>query len=141
MGTHPLRSRVVVLNGHHEVALISRHTANADYYTLPGGGIEKGEEDYEAAVREVQEELGLAVRLEDFLGMAGKQSVFLARVENRPSLTLSGPELAKASEDNTYTPLWVPLEQLVSLRVHSRDVKSMLLHYLPRWLPAVALSH
>ncbi|MHB1005946.1 MAG: NUDIX domain-containing protein [Chloroflexota bacterium] len=56
----------VVLHGN-EVVL--RHTA-AGHWVFPKGHVEPGETDEQAAVREVAEETGLAVRLEGPLGEA-----------------------------------------------------------------------
>lgn len=48
--------------------LILEHTKGEDsYWVLPGGGVEFGESSSDALVREIHEELGLSVRVNDLL--------------------------------------------------------------------------
>ena len=49
---------ILVLND--KVALIERHRAGLHYFTFPGGHVDKGETPERTAVRETEEELGLA---------------------------------------------------------------------------------
>ena len=55
--------RVVVFNATGEVALM--RCAKEDYYKLPGGGVEPGEDQATAAQRELLEETGCLIRLRD----------------------------------------------------------------------------
>ncbi|MBE6104471.1 MAG: NUDIX domain-containing protein [Erysipelotrichaceae bacterium] len=48
---------IIIRNG--KVALI--HSKKYDYYKFPGGGIENGENPFDAMIRETQEEAGLTV--------------------------------------------------------------------------------
>ncbi|MBC8505394.1 MAG: NUDIX domain-containing protein [Anaerolineales bacterium] len=48
------------------------HRRDYDIWNLPGGGVESGELPTEAAVREVQEETGLEIKLERLIGVYGK---------------------------------------------------------------------
>ncbi len=48
---------VIIRNG--KVAMI--HSEKYDYYKFPGGGIENGEDPFDAMIRETQEEAGLTV--------------------------------------------------------------------------------
>lgn len=49
--------------------LLIRHRAGSPRWTLPGGGVQRGETLAEAACREAQEEAGCIVRVEQLLGM------------------------------------------------------------------------
>lgn len=65
-----MRAQVVLLRG--ERILLARHDRRgAHYWVLPGGEIEPEETPEEAAVREVQEETGLDIRLERLLFVDG----------------------------------------------------------------------
>jgi len=55
-------------NGQVLLALRGPHTRNAGLWELPGGKVEPGETDAEALVRELQEELGVEVRVGERLG-------------------------------------------------------------------------
>ena len=46
----------------HKVAMV--HSLKYDYYKFPGGGLEEGETQEEALIRETQEEVGLIVKPE-----------------------------------------------------------------------------
>lgn len=53
--------RAVVFNNDNKVALL--HVTNENYYKLPGGGIEEGEDKIIALYRECQEEIGCNVEI------------------------------------------------------------------------------
>lgn len=54
-------TRVVAFDGEGRIGLL--YIKSGDYYGLPGGGLEKGEAPGEAAIREMQEEMGARVTL------------------------------------------------------------------------------
>ena len=54
------RSRAVIFNEKDEVLLV-QHWAGGSRWSLPGGGVERGETALEALQREMREELGLSV--------------------------------------------------------------------------------
>jgi 8-oxo-dGTP diphosphatase len=60
----------VILIEQGQVALIERHRQGQHYFTFPGGHIDPGETPEQAAVREVQEELGLQVVIQRLLAQA-----------------------------------------------------------------------
>lgn len=64
----------IVVNDKEQI-LIQQRT-DSDYWGLPGGGIEPGEEPAEAAIREVYEETGLVVEVTNLVGIfGGKEQV------------------------------------------------------------------
>lgn len=66
---------LVLQNEHILLCRVSNHLPfDAGYWTLPGGGIDFGEDPVEAMVREVYEETGLAVHP---LGIAGIDSFYV----------------------------------------------------------------
>ena len=58
VGKRPSVRGVIIKNG--KIAMM--HSLKYDYYKLPGGGIEEGEELHDTLVREVKEESGLVVK-------------------------------------------------------------------------------
>lgn len=66
---------LILQDAHILLCRISQHLLlDAGYWTLPGGGIDFGEDPAEAMVREVSEETGLTVRP---LNVAGIDSLYL----------------------------------------------------------------
>ena len=58
----------VIVDELEHVLLLHRYAGNSMHWELPGGKLESGETAETAAVREVKEELGVAVRLVRALG-------------------------------------------------------------------------
>jgi 8-oxo-dGTP diphosphatase len=103
-------------------------------WTLPGGGINPGEDPADAAVREIFEETGYSAELDDLLGI----SSFVAQPEDRltPGATealhglriiyrahVTGGELTHEIGGSTDQAAWYPLAEIPSLnRVALVDV-------------------
>jgi 8-oxo-dGTP diphosphatase len=62
----------VILDSHGRVLVC--HRRDVDVWDLPGGGVEAGEPPWDAVVREVIEETGLAVAVERLTGTYAKPS-------------------------------------------------------------------
>ena len=60
----------ILLNEKGEVLLLHRNTEKYNHWEIPGGKIETGESEEAAAIREIQEELGVAVKIGRKLGDA-----------------------------------------------------------------------
>lgn len=54
------RARVVLINERHEVLFV-KGTISDWHWSLPGGGIERGEDPKAAAIRELYEEVGIRI--------------------------------------------------------------------------------
>lgn len=89
------------------------------YFSIPGGGIDQGESAPETAVREVEEETTIKVRvrelaLEQERPHGGTNIYFICDyVSGEPQLNPEGPEaLHYANENNQFLPRWVSPEEL-----------------------------
>lgn len=60
----------VIKNSLGQILLIHRNTASRTQWEIPGGKVEVGEKDMDAAVRELLEELGVEIEISKRLGMA-----------------------------------------------------------------------
>ncbi len=122
-----MRAAVVIVEDD-EVALIERVVAGGLYYLFPGGLVEPGETPGHAAAREAREELGLEVdvgRLVAVVEFRGKkQRYYLASVAGGEFGMGVGEELGfnADSPSGSYTPVWLPLDELATLDVRPRDV-------------------
>lgn len=135
----------VVLVEDGKVALIERHRAGLHYFAFPGGGVDKGESLEQAALREAEEELGLVVSLRRKLGIvhfgqSSLQSYFLAERVSGVFGTGSGEEfrnpLPDDPEHGTYTPIWMPIEELSERdNVHPAAIAGLVVNFLKQGWP------
>jgi ADP-ribose pyrophosphatase YjhB (NUDIX family) len=84
------------------------HRRDVDVWDLPGGGVNAGEPPWEAVVREVGEETGLAVAVERLTGTYAKPSRGELVLVFRCGIT--GGELRLTEEADEH--VWVDVEQL-----------------------------
>ena len=102
-------------------------------WTLPGGGIDPGEDPADAAVREVFEETGFAAELEDLIGVDShvvpaerrigtkEHSLHALRIVYRAHVT--GGALTYELDGSTDYAAWFPLDEIDALdRVSLVDV-------------------
>ncbi len=59
--------RVIISDEQDRLLLVCQHHEGRDIWMLPGGAIEEGENAMEAARREVLEETGLSIRVEELI--------------------------------------------------------------------------
>ncbi len=116
-----------------KVALIERRGSQrgAFYYVFPGGGVEEGESPAEAAVREVYEELGVRIVVQQLVARGADQGstqfYFTAAILGGTfgtgrGLEMVGPLLPEAG---TYTPVWMPIADLPRLPVYPPEVAAL----------------
>lgn len=91
------RARCVILQDDC-ILMVRQHHDGREFWTLPGGGVEEGESFEQAAVREVLEECGLAVKIVGLVAerqhFYGLERIFLAEIIGQPpgEFPLPGPE-------------------------------------------------
>lgn len=108
-------ARAVVTDSHNNVALL--HVGAYDYYKLPGGGIEEGEDIGKALARECLEEIGCHVEVsaplgtvEEYRKMFGIHQIshcYTARVVGEKR----APEFTESEIRNKFALLWVPFAE------------------------------
>jgi mutator protein MutT len=135
------RAAAIILNDG-QVALIERERAGMHYYVFPGGGVEAGETPDQTAVREVGEELGLAVRIRRLVAKVlytrTTQYFYLAEIRGGVFGAGTGDEMTGQSppEQGTYKPVWLPLTELNSQTIYPRPVVELLLTAVEKGWPA-----
>lgn len=119
---------LIVVDG--RVALIERRnsTRGRHYYIFPGGGVEEGETPFEAVTREVQEELGLAIKVRrpiaEVLYDGENHQYFQAEIVGGTFGTGHGLEMTGQTppESGSYKPVWIPTGDLLNLPVYPAAV-------------------
>ena len=96
-----------------------------EYYAVPGGGIEEGEDLVEGLKRELREELDIEVNVKDL--------AFTIETDDRieyfyncefisGNFRLNGEEIERMSESNYYEPTFVELDKLNDIDIN-KEVK------------------
>jgi 8-oxo-dGTP diphosphatase len=100
-----------------QALLIHRFKNGNEYWVAVGGGMEDGETEEEALVREVLEETSL--KITDFKKVKTLKAefddlypVYLCQTDSYAKISLGGPEKEKYSENNQYIPTWVNINSL-----------------------------
>ncbi len=112
-------ARGIVLNDKDEVCL--QYVSKRGYYKLPGGGVERGETEKEALMREVLEEVGCKVKIERELGITlefrNKTNLlhvsygYTARVDGE----VGEPAYEQGEIDDGFKPVWVSIDKALEL--------------------------
>ena len=130
-----LRSRAVAIilndatNDQAEVLLMLRRKAGRAYATLPGGGIEDGETPAQACIREVLEEVNLTVTVGPEIlvleNIGNLEHYFQAQVQSGEMRLGDGPEAIRSSDENWYSPQWVPLTDLDAVNLVPEQAREL----------------
>ncbi|HUC02124.1 MAG TPA: NUDIX domain-containing protein [Candidatus Paceibacterota bacterium] len=132
--TTPIRHRaaVFVFDGNGNVLLFHRFKNGAEYYAVPGGGVEPGETPEQAAVRELKEETTLDVALGEKIGefeADGNHQYFYTAKSWSGTPVVAGLEMQNQPPGNVYKLEWVPLQKLgeVDLRPEVLEILKKIL--------------
>jgi ADP-ribose pyrophosphatase YjhB (NUDIX family) len=112
-------ARAILLNDKNEVSI--QYVGKWDYYKLPGGGVEIGETEKEALKRDIMEEVGCDIMIENELGVIiewrNSEDLlhlsygYLCRVKG----DIGKPSYEQGEIDDEYKPIWKPLEESIKL--------------------------
>lgn len=131
----------VILIEDGKMALIKRNRHGQVYYLFPGGRIESGEWPTETAIREVAEELGLEVDVQRLVAQVSfrgqTQYFFLAERIGGEFGSGHGEEMSSpvTSKRGSFTPMWMPLEELDQLTIRPPSVVQLVLHSIQEGWP------
>ena len=108
-------ARAVLINNKGEVSI--QHVGKWDYYKLPGGGVEIGETEKEALKREIIEEVGCDINIEQELGVIIEYQNtydllhisygYLCKVKG----DIGKPKYEQGEIDDEFKPIWKPLNE------------------------------
>ncbi|WP_166703926.1 NUDIX hydrolase [Bacillus albus] len=121
---------IIVQEG--KIALIKRIREGETYYVFPGGGIEEDETAEEATKREVYEELGVHIEVEQLIAKVeykGTEYYFNARITDGVFGSGKAEEF-ELKDRGSYIPLWLPIHELEEVNIKPYEVVgSIFNHY------------
>ena len=132
---------VALLIQHDSIAVMERHRGGRHYFTFPGGGVDEGEAVEAAVVREIEEELGIQVRVTKHVATVwfneNRQEYFLVEQTGGTFGTGSGEEftLGYDAEHGTYHPRWMKIGDLLANPVLPEDVALMVVRFHQKGWP------
>lgn len=129
------RARAIIIDDH-KVLTIKRIKPDQTYWVMPGGGVEVEENNYQALIREIKEELGLIVKPQELLlEVISTKPETVGQIEyfyacNIISGTLGsgeGPEFQKNSNYvGSFDFEWLSAQDLADLDLRPKAVKDWL---------------
>ncbi|WP_232676139.1 NUDIX domain-containing protein [Nocardioides sp. R-C-SC26] len=135
---------VIVRDGHVLLSRLAPKVSRTEQWTLPGGGLDHGEDPRDAVVREVHEETGLAVtigetahtfslHLPDTWRRGRRVDAHSLRIVYQGWVPLDSPAPRVLEVDgSTIEAAWQPLEAVLTGRVPTVSlVREALAHYRP----------
>jgi 8-oxo-dGTP diphosphatase len=106
-----------------------------DYTYLPGGHIEYAETAHTALIREINEEMGMKVEVDDFLGVV--EHIFTQETKKHHEINLvfmvSGPAVERRAKFTMAEPaleyVWQPINALHEANLLPRPLRTL----IPQW--------
>jgi len=122
----------VIIEKDGKILFLHRIKGDREYYVIPGGTIEEGEEPEEAAIREIKEETNFDVDIEFLWEINDRAPIgdcltyfFLAK-EFTGEMKLGSPEIDRQSETNKYLLEWISLSKIKDLLIYPEGTKERL---------------
>lgn len=119
-----------------KILLIKRVKTNLSYFVIPGGGVEAGESNEEALIRECREELGLDLAVKDLIlenmledkeKNKQKEYFYLTSIISGKLGTGKGPEFLKNSKYlGTHEFKWLEIKNLLNVDLKPIEIKNLI---------------
>lgn len=115
---------VIIQDG--KLLTIKRIKNNETYFVLPGGGVEKCEDEKSALIRECLEEVNVDVVVghliygQEFNG--NEELFYLCDIVSGVVERGNGDEYEKMSENNYYEPAWLSLNNIESKNIRPLEI-------------------
>ena len=134
-----IQARGIILK-EDKVLVMFRRVKGDEYYVFPGGHMREGEKPIETAVREIEEEttikskdLKLAFEYRNYLKKERREYYFVGYWESSEPI-LSGEESRRATDENYFKPMWLPLTDIPELVLYPLMAKEWVMTYLERFI-------
>ncbi|MDP3800433.1 MAG: NUDIX domain-containing protein [bacterium] len=131
-----VRVRAIIIQDN-SLLLIHRIKEDKEYWVFPGGGVEEGESEKEALIREAREELGLDVAvvsqfasndLQPIGSLPAQREVFYFCVITGGRLgSGTGTEFSPNNTKGTYNLEWISLDKISMYNILPDEIKVRLL--------------
>lgn len=125
-----IRVRAVIIHNNNLVAL-ERHKGDSHFWCFPGGGVEEGETEKEALIRECLEEINIQVKVgekiweQDF--HSEKISFYLCHVISGEVGKGNGPEYENNNGNDIHEPVLLPLKDLQKYDLKPNDLRDKII--------------
>jgi 8-oxo-dGTP diphosphatase len=123
----------IIFRRNNGILLMKRHKYGDDYFAMPGGTLEEGEDFLSAAIREAIEETGLKFDIDTnikpvkLLIHRHEMYFFAKNIIGEP--VLGGPESARNSPNNHYELVWVPVKKLKNTDLRPKELKKRIVNF------------
>ncbi len=125
---------VIIREG--KLLMMHRFNNGEEYWVLPGGGVEEGEDINQAVLRELQEETSIEANLKDNLleftdPRGDRHALFLCEyVSGEAQLHKDSVEANNKDKKQSYSPEWVEVGRIPELTIYPVEEKDFLTTYL-----------
>ena len=124
-----ISARGIILEGDNLYTMFRRkkkeNGKTKEYYVIPGGGVDEGEDFEKAVLRELKEEFSIDAEIEEYLGVKETDDTvehfFKCRIINGTP-KLGGEELERCSEENYYEIRKVSIKDLDNIDILATDM-------------------
>ena len=111
------------------ILLLYRKRHGEEYYVVPGGGVEPGENPTQTAIREIKEEAGVSIKtgelVGEFIDESRCQHLYYFACVLEEDKEPEWQEAHKQSKDNYYEFRWVGLAELKDIPLKPERIKPM----------------
>lgn len=126
------RAGIIIVH-ENQILLMYRKKGDAEYFCIPGGHLENGEDAETAALRELKEETTLDVELTEFmveLENEGRKETYFFAESFSGTPQLSGEEAERNSATDVFELQWIPIELLSNLLIYPEQLGLNLTHII-----------